>query len=277
MKRMIEDPQYPWFEKLDEESPAEMLRAQEFNRQSAQAYAVIKKYKEENGWDHPSIGSRFDQLTTVHRMGREQFYSRQRDLAAIKRYKAALKQIEIPDFSFKLSQKLKSHFRIEAAEYIRNQASRGTMGQALLRLGASSMSEETFTFDVDAALRRVLAAKKGEPVGRYPSQLSQPLATVAAAKRTPSLTEIYDKDTHDNNGLNKRDAPGAVGSSDQSWVSQLSRTPIQVYISAVLDEEEICDFHYYAGGFEYDDGICRAAAEHRALERIFLRRGEDKL
>ncbi len=151
------------------------------------------------------------------------------------------------------------------------------MGQALLRLGALSMSEEAFTFDVDAALRQVLAAKTKQTSGRDLSQLSQPLATVMAAKRTPSLTEISGNNTYYINGLSDIDAASAVSSSDQLRVSQLSRTPIQAYISTVLDEEEICDFHYYAGGFEHDDGMCRAAAEHRALERIFLRRGEDKM
>ena len=33
MKRAIDDPQYPWFEKLDEETAAENLHTQELHRQ----------------------------------------------------------------------------------------------------------------------------------------------------------------------------------------------------------------------------------------------------
>lgn len=119
MNKAIDSTAYPWLEKLDEETSAEILRQQEFDRQWRKACDVLEKYRGEKGWTHPSIESEFSVLMIVHRMGEKQFYSRQQDLAAIKRYKTALKQIETPDFSYKLSRALESHFTIEAEEYIR--------------------------------------------------------------------------------------------------------------------------------------------------------------
>lgn len=134
------------------------------------------------------------------------------------------------------------------------------------------MIERGFAFDVDAALQRILAAKEQETSTQGLSQRSQLPATVASKQCSSGYNAASGESANKIRELRDRSNPDLVDFSDLSQMSQLSQPPILAYVFTILDEEEIGDFYYYAGGFEYDDGMCRSAAEHRALERIFSRR-----